>query len=168
MLDTTEQKSKFQQLYEKYDSLMMWIAMQKLNQNTHLAEEALQDAWLYVVNHFDKVGEVNSPSTKHYLCVIAQGFAIDKYRKENKVISFDIDELPVANVKDDDFDQYSSVELKIAIDTLDDESKNLLYLTYVFGYKSSEVAEIYSISPQLVRKKNQLAKQKLRKYFDER
>lgn len=167
MLDTPEEKTKFQQLYDKYDSLMMFVAMQKLNQNKHLAEEALQDAWMYVVNHFDKVEELNSPRTKQYLCVIAQGFAIDKFRKEKKVISIDTDETPIADVNDEDFDDFSSLEIKMAVDTLDDESKNMLYLTYIFGYKSSEIAEMYGVSPELVRKKNQITKQRLRKYFYE-
>ena len=41
-----------------------------------------------------------------------------------------------------------------------------MYLKYIYGYKSAEIAEMYRVKDAYVRKKIQRAKEKLRKYFD--
>ena len=51
LLDTQEQKNRFQQLYYEFNNLTMWIALQKLH-NRQLAEEAAQDAWVYIAKNF--------------------------------------------------------------------------------------------------------------------
>lgn len=168
LLDTEEEKNKFKQLYNKYIDLLMWIAMDKLK-NYHLAEEAVQDAFFYIARNFDKVGEVDSKMTKGYLSTVIQGFAINKFNKEKKVIllpeeyddflNFDCDEEKF-------FDSIDALDLKLAIDNLSDESKNYLYLTYVYGYTSKEIGDMYNISPDLVRKKIQFAKRDVKKYYE--
>ena len=61
-----------------------------------------------------------------------------------------------------DFDIYSKVDLNLVIDTLSDEYRNLIYLTYIFGYKSKEIAGIYGLTDSNVRKKIQFAKNEIR------
>ena len=51
LLDTQEQKNRFQQLYYEFNNLTMWIALQKLH-NRQLAEEAAQDTWFYIAKNF--------------------------------------------------------------------------------------------------------------------
>lgn len=168
LLDTEEEKSKFKQLYNKYIDLLMWIAMDKL-QNYHLAEEAVQDALFYIAKNFDKVGEVESKVTKGYLSTIIQGFAINKFNKEKKVTPLPAEYDGILSFDCDDekfFDSMDALDLKFAIDNLSDESRNYLYLTYVYGYTSKEIGDMYKISPDLVRKKIQFAKRDVRKYYE--
>ena len=47
------------------------------------------------------------------------------------------------------------------------EEKIYVYLKYVYGYKSTEIAEIYNVTDISVRKKIERAKAKLKKYFEE-
>ena len=169
LLDTDEEKSKFKQLYYKYNDLLMWIAMDKLK-NQHFAEEAVQDAFFYIAKNFDKVGEVDSRYTKGYLSRVVEGLSINKYNKEKKIISLSDDEEEYATyARDDDtfFDNLEVLDLKDAVSKLSDESQNYLYFTYFYGYTSNEIAEMYSISPESVRKKIQFAKRDIRKYFEE-
>lgn len=167
LLDTDEEKSKFKQLYYKYNDLLMWIAMGKLK-NNHLAEEAVQDAFFYIAKNFHKIEDVDSKRTKCYLSDIVQGFAINKYNKEKKVIRFSTEEEYIISSQEDEafFDNLDAVEIKLAINSLPDESKNYLYLTYIYGYTSKEIGDMYNISPELVRKKIQFAKRDVRKYFE--
>lgn len=168
LLDTDEEKSKFKQLYYKYIDLLMWIAMDKLK-NHQLAEEAVQDAFFYIAKNFDKIGDVESKVTKSYLSTIIQGFAINKYNKEKKAVHFPSgyeDFLTVGYADEKFFENLNELDLKLAVDNLPDESRNYLYLTYVYGYTSKEVGEMYNISPDLVRKKIQFAKRDVRKYFE--
>lgn len=168
LLDTQEEKNKFEQLYNKYSNLLMWVAKGKLNDN-RCAEEAVQDAFLYIAMHFHKIGDVDSKMTKGYLCSIVKGFAINKYNKENKVVNLseEAEELASLSLSEERFiESLNEIELKEAINNLSDESKNYLYLTYVYGYTSKEIAEMYNISPELVRKKIQFAKRDVKKYYE--
>lgn len=169
VIETPQEKSRFKQLYEKYSNLVMYIAMQKLN-NPTLAEEAVQDTFMYIAKNFNKIGDVDDVKTKNFVATIANGFAINKYNKENKqnIISSYVATGYTAKEKDDlNFDSYSFIELKNAIDLLSDENKNYLYLKYVYGYTSKEIAKVYGISPELVRKRLQFAKRDVRKYLTE-
>lgn len=168
LLDTAEEKEKFKHLYDKYKDLLMWIAMDKLK-NQHLAEEAVQDAFFYIAKNFDKIGDVESKMTKGYLSTIIQGFSINKFNKEKKIIPLPSEYDNFLSVDNDDenfLDSMDELDLKFAIDNLSDDSKNYLYLTYVYGYTSKEIGKMYNISPDLVRKKIQFAKRDIRKYFE--
>lgn len=169
LLDTDEEKSKFIQLYDKYHDLLMWIAMDKLK-NHHLAEEVVQEVFLYVAKNFNKIGDVNSRQTKGYLSRVVEGLSINKYNKEKKVINLSADKEEYTTYSHDDdmfFDNLEIIDLKYAVSKLSDESQNYLYFTYVYGYTSNEIAEMYNISPELIRKKIQFAKRDIRKYFEE-
>ena len=66
------------------------------------------------------------------------------------------------------FENFEKVELLYVFDNvLDEESKVFLYLKYIYGYKSSEIAEIYKVKDSYIRKKIQYAKEKLKKNLKE-
>lgn len=163
MIDTSEDKERFEQLYHKYRNLMASVACKRTS-NWDDVEDILQEAFFYIAKHFDKVGEIDSQRTKNFVCVITDGFAVRKYRKEsrsNPTDDFD-------KITDNEFDAYGETELKIIIDTLKDEEKNFIYLKYVFGYKSKEIAEMYKIKDEYVRKKLQFARNKIKSELEER
>ena len=160
LIDDENDKSKFEQLYYMYDKLMMNVAMSKLH-DIDMAEDVLQDSWLYIAINFEKVGDINSVSTRKYLATITAGFAINKFNKNNKTILLPLDEA-IGSISDEYFNQFETLELKLAIDTLNDESQNLLHLTYIYGYKSHELADMFGLSDSNVRKKLQFAKHKLK------
>ncbi len=97
------------------------------------------------------------------MSVITEGFAISKYRKEKKHINtLSTEDVIEVDIPYYDFDIYSKVDLNLVIDTLSDEYRNLIYLTYIFGYKSKEIASIYGLTDSNVRKKIQFAKAEIR------
>ena len=162
LIDDYDDKERFVLLYNKYKSLMAHIAMQKLDSQEDV-EDVLQDAFLYIAKNFRKIGDVNSSQTKSFVAVITEGYAISKYRKgKNSYNIISIDEAAEVHALADDSDAYSSTDLKMVIDTLSDEYKNMIYLKYVFGYKSREIADIYGITASLVRKKMQFARAEIK------
>lgn len=82
LIETKEQKSKFELLYEKYYKLMLYIAIQVL-QDQMEAEDAVHTACIKVIRNLDKVDEVESPRTKRFLLTIIKHTAIDMVRKRN-------------------------------------------------------------------------------------
>lgn len=166
-LDEQSDKDRFTELYNTYKDLLYWIALKKTNSRED-AEECVQETFLYVANNFEKVGEIKSKKTKCYLSTIVTGFAIDVYRNSLKLNVVSNDD---SNSLDDVgyFENFDKVELLSVFEkSLDQESKIFFYLKYIYGYKSSEIAEIYKVNAPYVRKKLQLSREKLKQNLDER
>lgn len=164
LIDTQDDKEKFNLLYEKYKNLLYYIAVCRTHSN-EAAEDCVQETFFHIAKHFDKIDKVESDKTKGYLATVVTGFAIDYYNKENKLNQISTDE---STTDLSYFESYDTIEIFSAIDkVLSEEEKNYLYLKYVYGYKSSEIAEMYSLSDTLARKKIERAKAKLKKYYEE-
>ena len=166
LLDTQNEKDKFIKLYDKYKNMLYWISYGK-TQSCQDAEECVQETFFYVAKHFEKIGDVNSSKTKGYLATIVTGFSIDVFNKSKKYGFIDIENNNMAENLSY-FDNIETVELSSAIESvLSEEEKIYIYLKYVYGYKSAEIAEIYNVTDISVRKKLERAKAKLKKYFEE-
>ena len=83
LLETEEEKQSFKKLYYKYVHLMMDIAYKRVS-NYSVAEECVQEAFFYVAKNFNKIDDINSTTTRNFLAVITDSFAIKAYHKENK------------------------------------------------------------------------------------
>lgn len=166
LLDTQSEKDKFANLYDKYKNLLYWISYGK-TKSSQDAEERVQETFFYVAKHFEKIGDVNSSKTKGYLATIVTGFSIDIYNKSTEFNHIDIDDNNMTQNLSY-FDNIETFELSCAIENvLSEEEKIYVYLKYVYGYKSTEIAEIYNVTDISVRKKIERAKAKLKKYFEE-
>lgn len=161
LLDTDDEKSKFILFYEKYVNMVMWLSLRKLN-NRALAEESTQECFFYFANNFHKIDDIESLRTKHFVATVAEAFAISIYRAENKNPSELIPEDCFLAEENNILDSINEMELKTAINKLPDESRNMLYLKYVYGYRSKEIAEMLGVSDDIIRKRIQLAKKKVR------
>ena len=136
LIDDYEDKERFKQLYTQYRGLMAHIASSKTNSKEDV-EDILQEAFFYIAKNFNKIGDIDSPKTKYFVSLITESFAISKYRKEKKHINtLSTEEVIEVDIPYNDFDAYSEFDLKIAMDSLCDEYRNMLDLTYVFGYTS--------------------------------
>lgn len=153
LIDSEEDKSRFCAFYEKYIGLVIWIAKSKLNNNQYLAEECAQETFLYFAKNFSKVGEVESPQTKAFVGVVATTFAIKCFHKEIEKKSSEDDLLDEKDCDIKALDSFNEIELKNAVDAIDDELKNLIYLKYYFGFKNKEISKLTGESEYLIRKK---------------
>lgn len=166
LIDSESDKEKFTELYNTYKDLLYWIALRKTN-SIEDSEECVQETFFYVAKHFEKIGDVKSKRTKGYLSAIVTGFAIDIYNDSKKVNVVSLDGEQTVDIEY--YEDYEKTELLTAFDNaLDEESRIYFYLKYIYGYKSSEIAEIYKVKDSYVRKRLQYAKEKLRKYLEER
>ncbi|MFR6066333.1 MAG: RNA polymerase sigma factor [Eubacterium sp.] len=163
LLDTEEEKASFQNIYDKYKSLVYWIAYDKLR-NDALSEECVQETFIYVALNFEKFLKTeNESQLRGFLCTVAKGKAISIFRKENV---HNTRELSYENYEElqqtETFDNYTTVEISFAVDKLPEDLKSIVYLKYVYGLNSKEIGEVLNMKDALVRKKLQSAKAKLR------
>ena len=128
----------------------------------------MQETFLYIAKHFDKIGEINSKKTIIYLSTIVTGFAIDIYNNSQKAKFIEIEnDNETADLKY--YESFGKIELlAIVDDALDEENRVFFHLKYLYNYKSKEIAEIYNVKDSYVRKRLEYARNKLRKILEER
>ncbi len=92
ILDTEEDKSKFELLYGQYKQLMFYIANEILH-DENLAEDAVQQAFLKIINNFQKIHDVKCPQTKSYIVIIIKSISLDMLRRQNRHKDFSYEEI---------------------------------------------------------------------------
>lgn len=141
---------------------MAHIACEKVNSQEDV-DDILQRSFLYIAKNFSKVGDINSNNTKRYAAVITEDYAIKKYKNERKPLYHlnDVNEIDVDNIISNEyFNAYDKYDLRMVINRLNDEYRNLIYLTYVLRYTSKEISGIYGLSADNIRKKFSLQNMK--------
>ena len=167
LIEDEQDKALFKDLYDKYNSLVFYIAKGHLN-NHSLAEEATQEAFLYIAKHFDSFKGENE-NLKGYIATVARGTAISYYRKERRHL-YNLNYEDVENRSDvveiSAFDTVDVIALNQAMETLPEDTRNIMELAYVYGMTSAQIGEIYKLSAVNVRKKIERAKKKLIKQME--
>ena len=93
MLDDEADKEKFVRLYEKYRYFLWYLANERLH-DAGLAEDAVQDTFLALTRHMEKVDDVNSCATRNFLATIVKSKAVDILRRHREE---PMEDMPVEN-----------------------------------------------------------------------
>ena len=80
--DKQERDEKFTNLFKRYKGLMFWTTKDVLK-DEYLAEDALQDAFIKLINRIDQIDDIRSAEAKRYVSAAARNAAIDRYRRRN-------------------------------------------------------------------------------------
>ena len=160
MIDTDEEKSKFEQLYLTYRQVMFYAANSILK-DEYMAEDCVHQAFLRIMEHMGKIKKIKCPKTHSFIVTIVQNVAIDCYRKRKrqKAVSYDEISYAVADQNLDSFDEMGAVAKAIA--QLPILLSTIIRLRYSQGYSVKEIAEILQVTEQTVYKRIQRAKEKL-------
>lgn len=84
MLETDEERQIFLRLYNRYGDAMLRVARRYFPGDEHMAEDAVQNAWLRVVEKFSNVCSVPCKKRGAYLVVIVKNESISILRKNRK------------------------------------------------------------------------------------
>lgn len=169
MLITTstenDQSIQIERLYMKHERLLKSVISKHLT-NQEDIEDCLQDTFVYFLQNKHKIKHSTPKEIKNYLATIANGLAINKYKKSCKEVLVDEYEMyegnELAMYSDAVFNKASTNELFMLIEELDERDKNYIYLTYIYGYTSAEIAELYEVKSSFVRKRLERARTYLR------
>ena len=80
MIDSPEEKLKFEVIYERYKGLMFYTANSVLG-DTRDSEDIVHDAFLKIIEIIDEIDDPKSPQTRYLIVTITENKAIDLYRK---------------------------------------------------------------------------------------
>ena len=69
MLESVEERRLFTDLYNQYGNMMLHVAKRYFPKDMYAAEDVVQNAWIRVVDHFQKIQAVPSKKRGAYLVV---------------------------------------------------------------------------------------------------
>jgi RNA polymerase sigma-70 factor (ECF subfamily) len=167
LIDTQEEKSKFEQIYKNYRHTMFYVAKGILKDD-YLSEDAVHNAFINIAKSMDKIGEVDSNRTKGYVLVIVRNVSLNMLKKQSKTV--DVDKLE-ENMTDD-LCLEDEVLSKLSVDSIVEEIiklpviyKDVLYLSYVEDLNTQEISQLINISNEAVKKRLQRGRKKLSEHL---
>lgn len=167
--DEPSDKEKFIYLYEKYKDLMYHVAYDILN-DSHLAEDAVQDAFLSVTKCLQKIHNLNCNKTRNYLIIIVRNASYRIYNSQKHFIPIDeededellsVDGLELIRSKEE-FDRIFE-----KIKSMKTNYSDVILLKYYYGFDDKDIAMSLNISSENVRVRLHRAKNKLKKLLME-
>lgn len=156
MIETEQDRSKFETLYLQYRHLMFSAAYAIL-QNKEDAEDAVHQAFVKVAENMGKISEAVCPKTASFVVTIVENKAIDLYRRKKRHQSVPFEEETVGL----SIEYTGENELARCMAALPAKYRQVLMLKYYHGYNVTEIAKMLNLSTANVQKIEQRAKAKL-------
>ena len=156
--DTEEEKEKFSEIYQDHTEFMIRVARRILH-NSPDAEDVVQDAFLYVANHLEKINQFDRQKTRSYLAIITEHKAIDLLRSRHPEVPLDEQQLEHSLMTDTEWEEGDG--LSKALLELPPEYRKVLLLHYYYGYSFREIAELLDQTTFAIASKARRAKQLL-------
>ena len=156
MIDTPEDRLKFETVYCLYRQMMYAIAFRVLG-NPQDAEDAVHNAFVSIAKNITKISDLESPKTKSYIVTIVENHAIDLYRwkQRHSVLPFEEEVMGVS------VEYTGDNELARCMAQLPARYRNILLLKHYHGYTTREIAAMMNLSLSNVSKLEQRAKGRL-------
>lgn len=159
--DESDEKS-FEELYFQYRNLMMYTALQVLN-NRSDAEDAVNTAFLRIAENFKKIDREICPKTANLFVMIVRNAAIDMYRKNRRMPSDELTE----DIPDQVFENFEISDLRETMRRLKDTDRDILVLTYIHGYSAGNISKMLGCSEDAVYMRLRRARKRLKELLEE-
>lgn len=157
LIETNEDKSKFEDIYNTYKNLMYYVAYNKL-QNEQDAEDAVHHSFVKIAENIKKIEPVSS-KTKQFVVTIVDNYAIDLLRKRQRHPVDSIDEEAISSQLLSE--KQSNNLLAECILKLPSQQRMVIWLKYYYGFSLREISNILNISLYSAQKIDQRAKKRL-------
>ena len=158
MLEAADERLKIEEIFHTYGNLMFHVANKILN-NDHDAEDAVQQAMFAIYQNLEKFSEIKCPQSRSFIVTIVERKAIDLYRakQRNAVVPFEEEfiNVPAPSVVDAAAER---TDLAKAMALLPTRYRELLFLKFDNGYSEREIAVMCSMTEANVKKTIQRAK----------
>lgn len=169
LLDTAEEKNKFEKLYFLYRQDMYKTAYGVL-QDSFEAEDVVHEAFLIVIKKLNKISEIKCPQTHAFLIIIVKNLALKIYNQRKKIKTNDIDNMEIADSTDIEDTVISEMELEQLekiLKQLPEDYYQILFLEQYMGFTIKDISESLGITYENAKKRLQRAKSKLKKIIEE-
>lgn len=162
MLESNEDRSKFMKLYEAYEKKLYAVALRIL-ENNEKAEDAVQQAWLKILQHWERVSCLDWNLAGGYAVTTVKNAAIDILRQEKRIEPLPTTWDPPARDESQDEYQY----LVSLIQSLPDTYRRILELKYVEENSNREIAKRLKMNEATVATRARRGRMMLKERLDE-
>jgi len=159
-----ELKSTFESIFTEYSDVIYRFCLYKTS-DKNVAYDLTQDTFLRLWKAMLSGAEVEKP--KQYVYQIARNLVIDYYKKA-KAVSLDALEEEGFEPRETSVGaeiQSELILLREAIDKLEQDYREILYMRFIEDMGVNEIAETLGLSPNLVSVRINRGKKKLRELF---
>ncbi len=155
MIDTPEDRSKFEHIYTTYYDSMMGISMNILRNPTD-AEDAVHQTFLRIAETIETIDVSIPKRLKGLISLMTEQSAIDLYRYHRRHPVLDSDSQKGIVI------EYTGLGiLSVCLARLPANYRTVLLLKYHYGYNTKEIGRFLGLSESNVYKQLQRAKKKL-------
>lgn len=158
---------KAERLYHDYRRLMYQAAYEIL-QDHALSEDAVSESFVRIMKNLHKIEEENCPRTRSFLVIICRNVAKDIYKTrgclplEEEQMEKQIGREERSRNPEDILISKESIErMTKAIQQLEPIYRDVFLLKRVHGFSREEIAELFHISVETVKKRLSRAKDKI-------
>lgn len=156
MVETQEDKDKFEVLYKQYRGYMYHIAF-KILLNDQDAEDAVHNAFVTIAENLKNIFDPMCPKTRSYIVTIIESRAIDLYRQKKRRPS-----VPLESAAEGLQTEYTGPNvLARCIAQLPPRYRHVLALKHQHGLNNREIAKLLKITEANAIKLEQRAKARL-------
>lgn len=157
-------KESFETLFAEYADVIYRFCLYKTS-SAEVAHDLTQDTFLRLWKAMNSTGEIEKP--KQYIYQIARNLVIDHYKKMK---SLSLDQLQEDGFEPKDVTAPSDILSEIAllreaIEKLEADYREVVYMRFVEGLGIDEIAETLGISANLVSVRINRGKKKLESLF---
>lgn len=172
VIKDTNDKIKVERLYLEHKDRLFGVAYSILHDKS-LAENAVHDTFVRIIEYLHKVDESNASKTITFLVIICKNIAINIYNSNKKSLKYEIldDEIDcMCSDNDNPLDIFITNEsVRIIIDSMKQLKsiyQDVLLLKYDSHFNNEEIAHLLQISQATVRKRLERGKRMLIKFME--
>jgi RNA polymerase sigma-70 factor (ECF subfamily) len=162
LIETEEDKSKFEEIYTEYRNLMQYLAYKRLH-NRQDAEDAVHQVFVKIAENIKTIEPI-SPKTKRLVVVMIENIVTDMLRKRGRHPNEEYWEkdlsIPVPELSEKDL-------LDACMWKLPEQQRLVIWLKYHDGYNLREIAGMMGITLVWAQKLDQRAKKRLLELYRE-
>lgn len=155
--------SKFGQLFDCTANHLVGVARYYLIDKSY-HEDVVSEAYERILKYIHTYDE--SQDGYNWMCKITENVAHDyneQFAKELALSEIDLKQRATADLRFDD----AYLDLSRAFDTLDAESRDLLYKHFFFEYSYGELAKEYNVTKNAIKKRIDRILHKIKKFIEE-
>ncbi len=155
LIDTDEEKSKFEIVYIKHRKVMMLEAKKYLDEK--LAEDAVHTAFVKIADNIKKVEDPADSKTRNFVVIITRNTALDVLKKLGRETEL------LESLAESEQTHFTDSPLE----KLSKPYRDVLVMHYQYGYTIPEIAKLLGLSRDATYKRIERAKQELTKIMKE-
>lgn len=167
VIESQEEKAIIERLYYEYESQMYSAAFAILRHKQD-AEDAVQSAFLKIIEYLPTLNLDLNLQTQSLLTLITRNIALNEIKKRKQRLKH---ELEIENLETipviEDFDKISYKEIQKLVEQLTDDLKNVIIMRYILDYSPKMIAELLDITESAVYKRIAAARKLLKSSTEE-